>query len=902
MVSNMQRFSKILSSFSSLFTGSPSAAPLTPEELAREAELKKYFMERCAHFRLLLAANKQALEGMTRLESLLSSPAQPDPLHARELCLEITAHVEEIVQHLGALSDNAFADLPQAMRRIRHSLDQRLQALSPPLPGYPAKSAASLPENRQPMPLSARFGSQEALQAAWCGSKMAGLASHALNPPLPGILVPQGFVTTVRAFELFMANEGLEQKITSLLEELHAIPQLKSPEKSGVNQELVRLHRVAGSIRKHILQTPLPPELEQHILAELDELVRRHPGCSLAVRSSALDEDSAENSFAGQYRSLLHVPPSGAIQAWKEVLASLYGVNVLTYRANRRLREGDACVMCVGFLIMLEVKAGGVAYSADPIDQSNDDCVVNAVAGLPGAVVDGSATPDLFRIDPGPPPGIRLRQPGNGENAPGSVSDDEALAVAELAVALHKQYACAQDVEWAFDKEGRLHLLQSRPLSRSETHTLGAELESQLERLPRLLSGGAIANQGVGSGPACLVQTDRDMARFPKGGVLVVGHALPKWAPLLNKASALLSGMGGTASHLASVAREYDLPAIFGLPGAVEYLQAQKDLRPILTVDARKALVYLGSPPGGIVRAQKRPQLMDSPLRHSLKATADIILPLNLLDPEARDFSPAGCHTLHDITRFCHEKSVETMFDTQRGGRGRDEPPGKQLKAGVKLKYWLVDMGGGFSQEITTAHVELRDIRSLPMLALWNGMTSIAWAGPPAPDGRGFLTVLARSASNPELDPLVANSMAEKNYFLVSRSFCNLQTRIGYHFCTVEVEAGEVDHANYASFQFKGGAASRDRRALRVRLMADILQEYGFTANAEGDALFAHAEGASRQDTLDKTRIMGYLLIHTRQIDMVMRNAPMVSSLNKKLRDDIANLLKNPFNPQQYSS
>jgi pyruvate,water dikinase len=408
-----------------------------------------------------------------------------------------------------------------------------------------------------------------------------------------------------------------------------------------------------------------------------------------------------------------------------------------------------------------------------------------------------------------------------------------------------------------------------------------------------LLSGGTAAAPGIGSGPAHLVHTDGDMARFPSGGVLVVGHALPKWAPLLGKAGALISETGGTTGHLAGVAREYGLPALVGMQGIISVLREQADPHPLITVDARGRAVYLGVPPDDPPRpAGSARACSPSP---SLKAVTNLILPLYLLDPGADDFSSAGCRTLHDITRFCHEKSVEAMFDTQREGRGKGKPPGKQLKAGARLKYWLLDMGGGFADGVTTPFVDIRQIRSLPMLALWNGMTAIPWAGPPAPDGRGFLSVLARSASNPELDPLVANSMSERNYFLVSRSFCNLQTRIGYHFCTVEAEAGEAEHANYASFHFKGGAASMDRRALRVRLRADILQEHGFAASARNDALFAHAEGAPRQDILNKTRILGYLLIHTRQVDMIMRNTGMVAELSAKLRADIRALLAAPL-------
>lgn len=882
----MSIFAGIAGFLPGLFRNS-SALP-TPEESAREAELKKFFLERCAHFRLLLAANKASLEGMTQLESLLSNAAQPDLSSFRTLCFDISARVKEIVDYLNALSDTAYPELPRRFHEIFTELRDSLEE-QPPL--VCRLDEAPLPPD---FPLVLRFGTEEALHARACGPKMAGLARGALHPPLPDVRVPQGFVTTVKAFELFMEHEGLGEDITQLLHSLRVASPSKAQEKSDVNQELVRLHRISAAVRDRIMQSSLPASLEREIRGCVAELEKLRPGCSLAVRSSATDEDGAEHSFAGQYKSLLHVSPSDALHAWKEVVASLYGINVLSYKADRRLHENENCAMCVGFLVMLDVSAGGVAYSADPLDAKNSDCLVNAVAGLPGAVVDGSAMPDLFRIDPGPPPAVRACLPGKGKQALSSVSGEQALTVARLALALQAIEGCAQDVEWAFDKEGVLHLLQNRPLARSEAQENDTEVEEFLGTLPLLLSGGTTACRGLGSGPAHLVQTDRDMARFPRGGVLVVSHALPKWAPLLNKASALVSEAGGTASHLAGVAREYSLPALFGMRGIIELLRKEDAPHPSITVDARSGSVRLGALPAAF-SVQTRPvPAADTPQRALVRAAADSILPLTLLDPEAENFTPSGCRTLHDITRFCHEKSVEAMFDTQLEERG-EQPPGKQLKAGVKLKYWLVDMGGGFIDGVATPHIDIKDIRSLPMLALWNGMSAIPWAGPPAPDGKGFLSVLARSASNPELDPLAANSMVEKNYFLVSRTFCNLQTRIGYHFCTVEAEAGETEHANYASFHFKGGAASQDRRALRVRLMADILQEHGFTADAKRDALFAHAENASRQDILAKTRILGYLLIHTRQVDMIMRNAGMVAGLNKKLREDIRKLASMPL-------
>jgi pyruvate,water dikinase len=881
----MRTFIKLAAPLLNFFGIASSAPPPANGESAREAGLKRFFLERCSHFRLLLAANKAGLEDMNKLETL-AEDGRADASAVKEISLRIAEKVREIVRHLNALSDNAYPELHRRLDEILAELSGRLEKTASPPPR---------PAVFEDLPLTVRFGTPEAARADLCGAKMAKLARHALCPPLPGIRVPRAFVATTRAFHLFMEHRGLGGDIALLLRELHAAPEAKRPEDAEINSEFARLRRISSAIRGRILRASLPPRLERRIVSEAAVLEAEAPGCLLVVRSSAPDEDGEEHSFAGQYTSLLRVPPADAVSAWKEVLASLYGFSALSYRTGRGIRETGARAMCAGFLIMLdEVRAGGVAYSADPLAPDDSVCVVNAAAGLPESVVDGSITPDLFRIDPGPPPRVTEHVPGRGNNA-AAVDTEQALAVARLAFALQAEQGCPQDVEWAFDKEGALNLLQSRPLAMGGTRDTDGREKSLPHALPLLLSGGTPAAPGIGSGPAHLVHTDGDMARFPSGGVLVVGHALPKWAPLLSKAAALIGETGGTTGHLAGVAREYGLPALVGMRGIISVLREQADPHPPITVDARGRAVYLGIPPDAPIRPAGGADAARGPLPPSLKAVTDIILPLHLLDPGAEDFSPAGCRTLHDITRFCHEKSVEAMFETQQGRGGKRKPPGKQLKAGAKLKYWLLDMGGGFADGVTTLFVDIRQIRSLPMLALWNGMTAVPWAGPPAPDGRGFLTVLARSISNPELDPLMANSMAERNYFLVSRSFCNLQTRIGYHFCTAEAEAGETEHANYASFHFKGGAASMDRRALRVRLMADILQEHGFAASVRKDALFAHAEGAAQKDILDKTRILGYLLIHTRQVDMIMRNAGMVAELNAKLRADIRALLAAPL-------
>ncbi len=156
-----------------------------------------------------------------------------------------------------------------------------------------------------------------------------------------------------------------------------------------------------------------------------------------------------------------------------------------------------------------------------------------------------------------------------------------------------------------------------------------------------------------------MVRKESEALLFPKGAVLVVKQALPRWAALLGRASALVAEQGTEAGHLANVAREFGVPAILGLESATALL---KNGQPV-TVDADGLRVYRGRIE--FMRANKvtsKSLMDDSPVLDILKKVSEKIVPLHLLDPEATDFKPSRCRTFHDITRFCHEKAVMEMF------------------------------------------------------------------------------------------------------------------------------------------------------------------------------------------------------------------------------------------------
>lgn len=159
--------------------------------------------------------------------------------------------------------------------------------------------------------------------------------------------------------------------------------------------------------------------------------------------------------------------------------------------------------------------------------------------------------------------------------------------------------------------------------------------------------------------------------------------------PLLGRAAALVAVKGGEAGHLASVAREFGVPALLGVgPAGRELAQGRE-----VTVDAGGRAVYAGRLPLAD-RPAAEPRLPDTPVRRALAQVVAQAAPLNLLDPEDPGFTPEACRTLHDLTRFCHQKAVEEMFSQA----GREHFPlhaARQLYYHAPMQWWIIDLEDG---------------------------------------------------------------------------------------------------------------------------------------------------------------------------------------------------------------
>ena len=851
------------------FRRGPKPEPQSPEEL-RLAFRGRYHL-----FKLLLNANNKALDIMAEMEEALKGSWPFGMSFVRSRCTSVSTSVFQIVKNLNDLAPGKYSALFPRFKEIQLKINPYI---SPPILSHDGALVKPLRE-------------VDISMADLVGSKLASLAEIGRQVDFR---IPGGFAITATGYDLFVKHSDLQAEIDRRIQSTNV-------------EQLDQLYSLSASIQQLIMTSPVPPDLEKAIL-EHYRLLEEEAGMAVrvALRSSALGEDMPGTSFAGQYRSELNVSRENLLEAYKNVVASKYSLTAMTYRLNRGIRDEEVA-MGVGCMQMVDAVSGGVMYSRNPLDIRDDAVVINATWGLPKSVVDGSAATDLFVVSRGdsmairekivpvkdqkfvcyPEEGICRLEVTGEESRMASLTDDQAKELARLAVRIEAYYKRPQDIEWAVDGKGSVVILQCRPLLQKAESEKNPNTEKG-DRAKVLVRGGVTASTGVGCGPVFIARKDMDALQFPAGGVLVTEQSLPRWATLLSRAAAVVTDQGSIAGHLANVCREFGVPAIFGVDGAMTRLENGRTV----TVDADGLRIYEGRVEELLVQTEKPRNLMEgSPVFDALKGAAEQIIPLHLLDPDAPAFKAERCRTFHDITRFCHEKSVQEMFQFGKEHQF-PERSSKQLLCEVPMQWWVLNLDDGFREEVEGRYVKLENIVSIPMLALWEGIAAKPWEGPPPVDGKGLMSVMFEATRNTALVTGGRSSYGAKNYFIISKNYCSLSSRLGFHFSIVEGLVSERARENYISFQFKGGAADFERRYRRVVFVKELLEEYGFRASVREDNLLSRIEDRDQEFMKSRLRILGFITIHTRQLDMVMANTASYQHYQEKIHQDIRELLQ----------
>ncbi|MBA3032507.1 MAG: pyruvate, water dikinase [Gammaproteobacteria bacterium] len=829
-------------------------------KLGAEA-IQSAFREQFRNFRALLTANNNALELMSSAEETLHSGKPFGMAFVRGEMTALTVNVYKMVHSLVVLSDGRYRGLYDQFALITAQIETIL--------------------SRQPVVAgTALVLGLDAIDRSvvdQVGAKMANLGEMRKHL---GLRVPDGFAVTATAARQFMESTHIQNEINRRLKTLDI-------------ENLESLYTVSADIQDLIRATLLPDDLDRAILQQVEWLAER-AGRPLAVsmRSSALGEDGMQGSFAGQYRTRLWVDAADIPATYRDIVAGKYQSQAIVYHQQRGYRHQDV-LMCVGCLVMIDAQTSGVAYSRPADDPESTAVVIYAAPGRGTHIVDGSSSYDLLFVSREAPHAVTFSHLADTTGGRSCLTEEEARELALVSLRIESHFGSPQDIEWAIDRHGTLFILQARPLDAAtgcgvagpEAERLAPEVGQPEDQTP-LLAGGVTASRGAAAGEVFKVLCALDMLEFPKGAVLVVETPYPEWAVLMNRAVAVVSETGQSATHLATVAREFGVPALFDLPGAVAGLENGQ----VVTVCATARRVYDGRVDALLAAAPRLPNLMaGSPIHKLLKDALTHITPLHLTVPDSPFFKPSSCRTLHDITRFCHEKALAEMFNFGRRYGSRDKSAKQLYVVDMPSQWWVINLKDGYREEtdLASPFIRIEDIVSEPMLAIWKGMTAVPWEGPPPVSLRGFGAIIAQSAMNPQIDPAVRSNMTGRNYFLLSKKYCNLSVRLGYHFALAEANFSELLTESYVNFQFQGGAADERRRRRRVRLLGEMLRELDFRVDIKNDSLTARIEKRPVPYLKERLVVLGYLLIHTRQVDMVMNEDAFISRYLEKIQADI---------------
>ncbi|MCC8365244.1 phosphoenolpyruvate synthase [Xenorhabdus sp. PB61.4] len=421
------------------------------------------------------------------------------------------------------------------------------------------------------------------------GGKNASLGEMITNLADLGVSVPNGFATTAQAFNDFLEQSGVNQRIYQLLDEIDV---------DDVNQ----LAKAGAQIRQWVIDTPFTAQLEKDIREAYLQLSEGEPDASFAVRSSATAEDMPDASFAGQQETFLNVQGIDAVMvAIKHVFASLFNDRAISYRVHQGYdHRGVALSAGVQRMVRSDLASSGVMFTIDTESGFDQVVFITSAYGLGEMVVQGAVNPDEFYVHK---PTLKNNRPAIVRRNLGSkkirmvyadskehgqqvrtedvsealrnrfsLADNEVEELAKQALLIEKHYGRPMDIEWAKDgHNGRLYIVQARPETvRSNQQVM--ERYQLNEQGSVLVEGRAIGHK-IGIGTVKVIHNLSEMDRIQVGDVLVTDMTDPDWEPIMKKAAAIVTNRGGRTCHAAIIARELGIPAVVGCGDATERLQ-----------------------------------------------------------------------------------------------------------------------------------------------------------------------------------------------------------------------------------------------------------------------------------------------------------------------------------------
>ncbi|AQS35732.1 phosphoenolpyruvate synthase [Shewanella psychrophila] len=428
------------------------------------------------------------------------------------------------------------------------------------------------------------------------GGKNASLGEMISNLANAGVQVPGGFATTSYAFNEFLEQSGLNQKIYDILDVLDV-------------DDVNALATAGAQIRQWVIDTPFHPEFEQAVRDSYDKLSSETKDASFAVRSSATAEDMPDASFAGQQETFLNVKGYDAVLiAMKHVFASLFNDRAISYRVHQGYdHKGVALSAGVQRMVRSDTAASGVMFTMDTESGNNDVVFITSSFGLGEMVVQGAVNPDEFYVhkpiltaghqavvrrnigskliqmvysdDESHGKQVKIEDVVAEKRREFSINDDEVMELAKQAMVIEKHYGRPMDIEWAKDgNDGKLYIVQARPETVRSREDVQLIERYHLKTKGEVLCEGRAIGHKIGSGVAKVLASIEDMDQIKEGDVLVTDMTDPDWEPIMKRASAIITNRGGRTCHAAIIARELGVPAVVGCGDVTERIKTGQNI------------------------------------------------------------------------------------------------------------------------------------------------------------------------------------------------------------------------------------------------------------------------------------------------------------------------------------
>lgn len=832
------------------------------QKTTRTSETINRLQQRHKSFLRLLKENGHALDLMTELENRYYNGQLISIPYLKSMIKNLAQSIKNIIFDLETLSGKDHSHLLQSFLDLERTVREFTAG---------GQDSIYTPTIIPMDHISTKFIDK-------VGSKMANLGEL---KNICRLRIPDGFGLTACAYTHFSEYNNLPEKITGILEMTGG----------GHNHDFSEAEK---SIKQLIAHVRIPDEIAGMIQKESENLEQKYGRPIMwAVRSSAIGED-LENSFAGQFSSILNVPTGRLLETYKQVVASKYNTRSILYQKVKSIRPEDVN-MSVGFLEMVDAACSGVLYTTNPVRPDDGEMVVSAVWGLGQTLVEGSVSADTYILERTPDfvllrqeilrkeISLKLKDKGGLEQhtvpeemaeAP-CLTPDQLHRLGRAALVIENHFQCPQDIEWCFDSRDRLVILQARPLHLN----MGRQVLRQKIDAPVISDKAQPVAAGTGSGKVFKAVDIHQLFELPKGAVLVLKHSSPQYIGAFQKASAVVVEKGNLTDHMSSVVREFQVPCVVRVPGIFSILENGQEI----TVDATGGIIYKGIIPEVLdTRVALKPVAINIERTEShllLKKIAHLIFPLNLTDPRVPTFTEEACRTWHDMIRFCHETALNEMFalkDNTRLGRIKNV---YQVKTHLPLSLYVLDLFENAADKPDKKQILPEAVLCEPFQSLWRGMIAFDPSRQDSVEPASVTGILAAMSRTPALENINYDT---RSFAVVTPEYMNLNLSMGYHYIVLDSHLSEDPYLNHITISFKGGAADLHKRTLRILLVAGILKKTGFKTSINKDFLKARIKSEDA-DTIKKCLyIVGKMLSMTRLLDLSLEDENTVDDLIEK--------------------